>query len=351
MSGGVDSAVAALFLKQQGHEVVGMSLRVYDDNGCAGRAKTCCAPKDLIDARETAQALDIPFYTLDVRQEFSEKIIKPFGKDYLCGRTPNPCVGCNAQFKFGLLSKRARALGLERVATGHYARLLPSDSSKTIRLLRGKDPKKDQSYFLSSMSQEHLANTLFPLGDLTKKEVRAMALAAGLPVSEKPESQEICFVPNNDYAAVVADQFPQAHFAKGTIVNEAGEVLGEHQGIIHFTVGQRKGLGIAHPVPLYVLKIDAEDNTVTVGPKERLFRREMAVDSVHWIHSQGPGGKPPWRYEVAIRSRHLPAWATVSPLGQDCVEVLFDEGQAAITPGQAAVFYSGDEVFGGGWIS
>lgn len=353
MSGGVDSAVAAYLLQKQGHEVVGMTLRVYDDPERIRRQKSCCAPMDIGDAREVAQKLNIPYYAIDMRQEFRNRVMIPFAKNYLSGKTPNPCVLCNQDLKFGLLHQRAQALGFEYVATGHYARCQKTDSNREVHLLKGRDRKKDQSYFLFSLNQMQLSHMLLPLGDLTKEEVRRLARKANLPVAEKPESQEICFVPDQQYARVVQETLPEMaqNNKEGSLVDERGNILGKHFGIHHFTVGQRKGLRISHKEPLYVLQINPETNQVVVGPQSSLGRREFLVEKVNWISSEFSSKHLSFEADVKIRYHHQATPAKLSVLPNDKVQVCFHKPQRAIAPGQAAVFYDGEEVLGGGWIS
>ena len=352
MSGGVDSAVAAYLLKKEGHEVVGMTLRVHDDLERNRRLKSCCAPMDIGDAREVARVLQIPYYTVDMREEFHQRVMVPFAENYRNGKTPNPCVLCNQDLKFGLLYQRAKALGMAYVATGHYARLKRKEKNERIQLLKGRDVSKDQSYFLFSLDQNQLAHMLLPLGDLTKKEVRKIARDAGLPLANKAESQEICFVPDNQYAKVVEKIIPNKNQddVEGKIVNEWGEILGTHKGIHYFTIGQRKGLGLSYPEPLYVLRIDPSLKRVVVGPESSLGQKEFLVEKVHWI-SQNKEEVLPGTILVKIRSHHHEKPATIFPLANQKVQVVFEEPQRAIAPGQAAVFYCQDEVLGGGWIS
>lgn len=351
MSGGVDSAVAAVLLQRQGHEICAMTLRVHDDPERKQRAKSCCAPLDILDARDVAVSLGIPYYAVDMRQEFFDKVIAPFAQSYVRGETPNPCVSCNKDLKFGLLFQRAKALGFEAVATGHYARKVVDPQSGHSRLFKGKDSQKDQSYFLFGLSQDQLTRAEFPLGDLTKEEVRTIAREAGLVVAEKPESQEICFVPDQNYARVVESVAPHAIPPAGPMVDGAGKVLAEHRGIHHFTVGQRKGLGVSHPRPLYVTGIDVETNTVKVGEKSELLKSEMTVREVNFLEKNAfEEMQTGLRCQVAVRYRHAPAWATLTQTADHLVQVRFETPQVALTSGQAAVFYRDDEVLGGGWI-
>jgi len=345
MSGGVDSSVAAALLAEQGHDVIGLSMQLYDQRGDQAFG-SCCTLDDLHDARRVASAVGFPHYIVNFERQFQETVISDFVREYAAGRTPLPCAHCNSDLKFSTLLDRARGLGAERVATGHYARVSQRPDGRW-RLLRSADAQKDQSYFLFSLTQEQLARAVFPVGALTKPEVRDQARRLGLTVAEKPDSQEICFVPDGDYASFVARKEPQVARA-GAIVDERGRMLGQHAGVHRFTVGQRKGLGVSAPVPLYVLKIRAETGTVTVGPRECLAQDTLTASAVNWIAGDPPG---PWLHVSAqIRHRHRPASARVRALDGARAELTFDIPQAAISPGQAVVFYDGDEVIGGGWI-
>lgn len=345
MSGGVDSSVAAALLAEQGHDVIGLSMQLYDQRGgeMFGR---CCTLDDLYDARRVAAALGIPHYILNFERRFQDTVVSNFVREYASGRTPLPCAHCNSDLKFSALLERARALGADRVATGHYARVERDPGGRWL-LKRSADPQKDQSYFLFSLTQDQLAAALFPVGTLTKPEVRATARRLGLDVAEKPDSQEICFIPDRDYAAFVASRAPEVA-RPGAIVDERGVPLGTHAGVHRFTVGQRKGIGVSAPVPLYVLRIDAATGTVTVGPRTALEQTSLTASGVNWIACEAPAG---WlRVCAQIRHRHAPAPGRVRALDHDRAEFVFDKPQAAVTPGQAVVFYDGDLVVGGGWI-
>jgi tRNA-specific 2-thiouridylase len=346
MSGGVDSSVAAALLARQGHDVVGLSMQLYDHTDGERQFGSCCTLDDLHDARRVANSLGIPHYIVNFEEKFQETVVSDFLREYSAGRTPIPCVHCNGDLKFATLVERAAGFGADRVATGHYARVEHDEASGRYRLLRGVDSAKDQSYFLFTLTQTQLAHALFPLGTLDKRTVRYQARALGLSVAEKADSHEICFVPGRDHAT-----FLQQHGIRessGVIRDVNGRVVGEHGGIHHFTVGQRKGLGLSSPIPLYVVGIDAEANAVMVGPRDALEKRELTASGVNWISGRPPASGT--RVTAQIRHRHKEAAATIDSLDGDRVAMTFDEPQAAIAPGQALVMYSGDEVVGGGWI-
>ena len=345
MSGGVDSSVAAAMLTEQGAEAIGVTMRLSESGS------RCCSLEDADDARLVAERLGIRFYVANYAEAFGREVIDSFADAYLAGRTPIPCVACNKSFKFDHLLERAKAFGAARVATGHYARVSQDPESGQARLYRSFDREKDQSYFLFPLSQEQLRRASFPIGELSKHQVRERARALGLATAEKPESQEICFVPDGDYAKVVERLRPKAATLRGEIVDQAGNVLGEHRGVHRYTVGQRHGLGVSANRRLYVLKLDPREQRVIVGDVEDLDCGGASVDQVNWI-----AGHPPQttlRVRVQVRHRHRAAFAEVEAVGVDRATVRFEEPVRAVAPGQAAVFYDAEndeEVLGGGWL-
>jgi tRNA-uridine 2-sulfurtransferase len=348
MSGGVDSSATAALLLEQGYDVVGITLKLWPQD-CVSRAEDkCCGPQAVSDARAVCDKLGIPYYLVDESAEFQSQVIQYFADEYKAGRTPNPCVLCNQHLKFGRLIQRADQLGAQFVATGHFARLERSlDGARTL-LKRGRDPRKDQSYFLFSLRQDQLARAMFPLGDKTKADTRDVARHCHLKTAEKEESMEICFVPDNDYGKFLQ----QAHLVqphRGEIVNLQGKVLGEHDGIEFYTIGQRKGLRISSPKPLYVIELDVARNRVIVGDDSALVRDEFTAERCNWIAFDAP----PSAFEamVKIRYNHPGAPATVAALPGGGAKVKLHTPQRAITAGQAAVFYQDDLVLGGGWIA
>lgn len=346
MSGGVDSSVAALLLREQGYDCVGCTMKLYgnEDTGLP-RRRTCCSLDDVEDARAAAFRLGIPYYVFNFKDSFRALVMEKFASSYENGLTPNPCIDCNRFLKFGRLLERAAVLGCSHIATGHYARI--EERSGRYYLKKALDETKDQSYFLYSMTQEQLAHTLFPLGGLHKSEVRRIAGGHGLVNAEKPDSQDICFVPDGDYAAAV-ERISGRPGRPGPFVDRDGNILGKHRGIIHYTVGQRRGLGISSAEALYVCKISARENTVTLGGNDDLFRTCADTGEFHWIAGEAPDG--PVRCAVKLRSCQAERPATAVPTGEDTVRIVFDEPQRAVAPGQAAVLYDGDTVLGGGVI-
>ena len=349
MSGGVDSSVAALLLHRQGESLVGISLQLYDAGGPhPGRFGRCCSPRDFMDAREVAERIGFPFYVLNMEREFRESVIDDFVDQYRQGKTPLPCARCNTQVKFGELIDRAGTLGCTQVATGHYARLHWDPVAERTRLLRSKDREKDQSYFLFGLTSSQLDRARFPLGDLDKRSVRQLAREAGLAVAEKPESMDICFVPEEGYRGFIEKELGEVPREDGEIVNSEGKLLGRHSGIHRFTVGQRHGLGLATGVSLYVLEIQPEFRRIVVGGREAQTRGSCHVPAPNWIGINAPPG--PVDAVVQIRHRHPGEEATLWPDLRGGVTVRFRDPQRAIAPGQAAVFYRDDEVLGGGTI-
>ncbi len=370
MSGGVDSSAAAALLKEQGHELVGFSMQLWNQRrinvGPDGEPlpSRCCSLDDLYDARVVANKLGFPFYVVNMEDDFERDVVQPFVNNYLNGLTPSPCVQCNSYLKFDKLVELAKTADANKVATGHYARVMWDEARGRWLLLRAVNHAKDQSYFLFELTQEQLSYAFFPLGEMTKQEVRDLAEAAGLPTAQKPESQEICFVPDGNYAQFierylaedkpagkalpVLNNYQPNQLAPGEIVTTTGEVIGTHTGIHRYTVGQRKGLGISAPDPLYVVEVDAKQNRVVVGSSDDLLKSTMTVNRTNWIPFDRL--RESLHVSVKIRSRAEEAGAMLTAQDDGSVLVAFDEPQRAVTPGQAAVFYDGEIVVGGGWI-
>lgn len=360
MSGGVDSSTAAAILKEEGHELVGFTMQLWnqrrnintDEHGDPLPSR-CCSLDDVYDARRVAESLGFPFYVLNLEKDFERDVVNPFIDSYLSGETPIPCVACNSRLKFESLDKMALSLGCDKVATGHFARVEYDEKADRYRLFRGRNHWKDQSYFLWELNQDQLSRSYFPLGEMEKSEVREIARDAKLYTSEKPESQEICFVPDGKYSEFIdrylehegrEEDIPE----KGEIVNQKGEVLNEHTGIHRYTIGQRRGLGVSHEKPLYVVQIERAKNQIIVGEKDELDEIEFTAKGVNWVAFDEPD--EPVRAEVRIRYRHKPEPATIFALPGNRAKIVFDEPTSAITPGQTTVFYNGEEVVGGGWI-
>jgi len=347
MSGGVDSSTAAWLLKEEGYEVIGATMCIGMMDQARGGPARCCGLADIEDARRVALQLEIPFYVFQLREEFEKEVIQYFCEEYARGRTPNPCILCNEKVKFGSFLKKALQLEADFIATGHYARLDFDRGVGHYFLRRGVDRKKDQSYVLFSLTQGQLRRTLFPLGNYRKDEVRKRALQSGLRVHDKPESQEVCFIPESSYHSFLSERLEKS-FGPGPIVDQKGNVLGKHKGIPFYTVGQRRGLRLAKGKPLYVIRIDREKNVIVVGREDEVYGDTFVVDSLNWTV---PREMVPFHHlRVKIRYNHPGSEASLSARGEDELEVKFNSPQKAITPGQAAVFYDGETVLGGGWI-
>jgi tRNA-uridine 2-sulfurtransferase len=359
MSGGVDSSTVAAMLRAEGHQLIGLTMQLWNQRRLAGHegmpeqvTGRCCSLDDVYDARRVAEHLGIPYYVVNHEERFERDVVRPFVAEYLSGRTPIPCSLCNNHLKFDQLLVVAQQIGADYVATGHYARVEYDDTCGRWLLKRPADRSKDQTYFLFGLTQEQLSRTLFPLGNMTKPEVRELARRQGLALAEKPDSQEICFVPGGDYKrfidAYLAEGGEALPDTAGELVTTSGEVIGEHSGVHNFTVGQRKGLGVATGSPLYVIQISGADKRVIVGSDEHLYSRTLRAHRVNFISTDSL--REPMRVSVKIRHRHEPAPGIVQKIEADEVLVTFDQPQRAITPGQAAVFYDEDVVVGGAWI-
>jgi len=349
MSGGVDSAVAAGLLKEQGYEVIGISLKLwdYDEPDRKPTSKTCCSFEDISDARQVCDRIGIPFYAFNYKKHFEENVVQRFVKSYHTGTTPNPCILCNQYVKFDRLMDEAMKLKANFLATGHYARLQRKKDG-TVSLLKGNDPAKDQSYVLFSLTQETLQKVLFPVGDFHKNEIRDLARKYGMPIADKHESQDICFIPNNDYAKFIERNYPAEHLRPGNFVDVSGNVLGTHEGIHAYTVGQRRGLGVSFSERLYVTRIDPQKNEVELGIKEETLREGCVAGRVNFV-SQIPSSPLELGVKIRYQKDEIPALVEYLP-EEKRVRVVFKEKRGGVTPGQAAVFYSGDELIGGGWI-
>lgn len=348
MSGGVDSSVAAYLLKKAGFEVGGATIRTWASGDCAEKnTKACCGIIGVEDARSVARTLEIPYHVFNFETEFKTHVVDYFSSEYMAGRTPNPCIACNQHIKFRLFLKRARALGYDAIATGHYAQVGFDEPRKRYFIHEGNDPAKDQSYVLFPLEQDILAHLHLPLGVYAKPQIRQIAREAGLSTSDKPDSQEICFIPSNDYGAFLKRE-QALEDRPGEIRDRLGNVLGTHQGYYHYTVGQRKGIGVAFKHPLYVTQVLPSENAIVVGTKEEAGNYSCRVNKINWF--QNLNGYSERRIQAKIRSHHPKAWGVLKKISEHEAEVTFDEPQDAITPGQACVFYDGANVLGGGWI-
>lgn len=347
MSGGVDSSVAAALLVEQGYSVIGMMLRLWSEQD-AYRSNRCCTPDSIAQARQVASLLSIPFYVLDAKQLFYETVVQPFIVDYTHNQTPNPCINCNRTIRWNFLYHQARSAGAEYLATGHYARI-QKNTSGNLQLLRGADPAKDQSYVLHILTQDHLNHALFPLGDYTKPEVRQMASNFHLPVAERRDSQDLCFIGGDgDYRQFLARHVPDS-LKPGLIQDQQGNILGRHHGLVSYTIGQRKGINISSPTPLYVIEKDIEKNTLIVGSRDQSGRSSLKIKEVNWVEGFPPGNSFDAQVKIRYQSQSIPCFVTCLKDSQASIE--FDRMVNDITPGQAAVLYNGDTCLGGGIIT
>jgi tRNA-specific 2-thiouridylase len=356
MSGGVDSSLSVALMKEQGYDVIGINMRLHgsgseEDEQNYSLSKSCCSIVEMEDARRVCQQLDVPFYAMNFEKEFRQSVIDYFIEEYQRGRTPNPCVACNAFLKFKFLFNKAIALGADHLATGHYCRNIFDEKTGKYKLMRAKDPSKDQSYVLYMLTQKQLSRVFFPLGDFHKSETRQMAAERGLVVANKPESQDICFVAGGDYRDFIKRKAGEEVAVPGPIVDTAGQVVGQHHGLLGYTIGQRKGLGAISSRPTYVLKVLPQSNTLVVGSDEELRARELEAEGVNWVSGEWPREAVRASIKIRYKAQEMPG--TVTPLDPEkrTVRVMLDNPQRAITPGQAVVFYDGDEVLGGGIIS
>jgi tRNA-specific 2-thiouridylase len=358
MSGGVDSSTVAALLLQHGRPVVGLTMQLWNQRrlpelqGNGPAQHRCCSLDDVYDAKRVAQHLSFPHYVVNFEEQFEKRVVRPFVDQYLSGRTPIACTNCNTDVKFEPLLRMARQIGADRLATGHYARIRKDENTGRYQLLRARDDSKDQSYFLWGLTQEQLSRSEFPLGELTKEQVRELARSVNLPVAEKPESMELCFVPNGNYVqfihAYAREDGRPLQDTEGDVVTEDGTVLGRHSGVHNYTIGQRKGLGFTTGKAIYVLAIDPEKNRIVVGEDNALRATTLEVENVNWVSIVQPHA--PLRAQVKLRHKHEPADASVEALPNSRARIIFDSPQRAITPGQAAVIYDGDVVLAGGWI-
>ncbi|UCC41605.1 MAG: tRNA 2-thiouridine(34) synthase MnmA [Candidatus Aminicenantes bacterium] len=350
MSGGVDSSLAAAILKEGSYDVIGVTMKLFSlpDEYCRSEnLRSCCGWKAVEDANRVATSIGIPHYVVDFKKIFEKNVITDFCEEYSRGRTPNPCIRCNEYIKFDALQNKAKALNADYLATGHHARVDYDPELKRFLLRKGKDREKDQSYFLYPLTQDQLSRTLMPIGHFTKKEVREKAKGLGIPVAQRPESQEICFVPDNDYAGFLEKRIPEA-FGPGPILDIGNRVIGKHKGIAHFTIGQRRGMGISAPHPLYVIAIRSDENAIVVGKDEHLYEKTLLASRINLISKEKLGES--LKVKARIRYKHREGKATLTPVDTDQVLVEFEKPQRAITPGQAVVFYDKDVVVGGGLI-